>query len=319
MSNALEIVAKRPVLNHTLTVYGNAEDPLFLAKDVAEWIEHSNVTVMISSLDPEEVTKHCLGGLQGECNFLTESGLYEVLMLSRKPIAKQFKREVKRILHELRTKGTVTIQPDLPILPERNTISAGCLANELKISSSQIHGIIHRNRELFQEGKDFIKRKQIYFTPSGADKIRRLASITSFQYHTNFKDTSTDAIYTLFEQKGYSMAMYLTYLLLLNWYELDDRKMFNVITQLNDINNTRIRKSENPLYSLVEIAHNVAKVKNVCHDIYTMLRDKIMEIVDVENLPPADIRVTERIFQNLQNGGQASSGISFRNATMKKE
>lgn len=42
--------------------------------------------------------------------FLTEDGLYEVLMQSRKPIAKAFKKEVKKILKELRTKGTYTIQ-----------------------------------------------------------------------------------------------------------------------------------------------------------------------------------------------------------------
>ena len=39
--------------------------------------------------------------------FLTENGLYEVLMMSRKPIAKKFKKEVKRILHDLRLNGTV--------------------------------------------------------------------------------------------------------------------------------------------------------------------------------------------------------------------
>lgn len=37
-------------------------------------------------------------------SFLTEDGLYEVLMQSRKPIAKAFKKEVKRILKELRLK-----------------------------------------------------------------------------------------------------------------------------------------------------------------------------------------------------------------------
>ena len=37
--------------------------------------------------------------------FLTEDGLYEVLMQSRKPIAKQFKREVKSILKQIRKTG----------------------------------------------------------------------------------------------------------------------------------------------------------------------------------------------------------------------
>ena len=41
--------------------------------------------------------------------FLTENGLYEVLMQSRKPIAKEFKREVKKILHEIRMTGGYTV------------------------------------------------------------------------------------------------------------------------------------------------------------------------------------------------------------------
>lgn len=66
------------------------------------------MTVMVNSLDDEEKvvlrTKDCLGR-ENSATFLTEDGLYEVLMLSRKPIAKQFKKEVKKILHEIRTTG----------------------------------------------------------------------------------------------------------------------------------------------------------------------------------------------------------------------
>ena len=45
--------------------------------------------------------------------FLTEDGLYEVLMQSTKPIAKSFKKEVKKILKELRIKGYLP-PPDNP-------------------------------------------------------------------------------------------------------------------------------------------------------------------------------------------------------------
>lgn len=37
--------------------------------------------------------------------FLTEDGLYEVLMQSRRPIAKAFKKEVKAILKQIRQTG----------------------------------------------------------------------------------------------------------------------------------------------------------------------------------------------------------------------
>lgn len=49
---------------------------------------------------------------------VTENGLYEVLMQSRKPIAKQFKKGVKAILKEIRTNGgyIATSQEDTPEL-----------------------------------------------------------------------------------------------------------------------------------------------------------------------------------------------------------
>lgn len=60
---------------------------------------------MIQRVDEDEVTKLNLGGQRGETWMLTENGVYEVLMQSRKPIAKQFKKGVKKILHEIRVKG----------------------------------------------------------------------------------------------------------------------------------------------------------------------------------------------------------------------
>lgn len=103
--NSVKVLTKAEVLAKEFILYGTVEEPLFMAKDVAEWIGLSNVSDMISRVDESEVTKLNLGGLQGECNFLTEDGLYEVLMQSRKPIAKQFKKEVKNILKSIRLNG----------------------------------------------------------------------------------------------------------------------------------------------------------------------------------------------------------------------
>ncbi|MCC2502346.1 Bro-N domain-containing protein [Bacillus cereus group sp. BcHK10] len=71
---------------------GSKEKPLFLAKDVADWIENKNVSQMLNVIDEEEkglYNVYTLGGTQ-KLWFLTEDGLYEVLMQLRKPIAKQF-------------------------------------------------------------------------------------------------------------------------------------------------------------------------------------------------------------------------------------
>lgn len=110
---SLEILSQTKVLEKDFTVYGTAEEPLFLAKDVAAMIEHSNVTKMLESIDDDEKVKirpnKKLGLLtsNNSYNFLTENGLYEVLMQSTKPIAKSFKKQIKKILHDLRTGKTV--------------------------------------------------------------------------------------------------------------------------------------------------------------------------------------------------------------------
>lgn len=99
-----EIISKSTLLGKEVDVYGCIEEPLFKAKDVADWLELTNVSDMVSRVDNEEVAKLNLGGLEGETWFLTEDGLYEVLMQSRKPMAKQFKKGVKEILKTIRLK-----------------------------------------------------------------------------------------------------------------------------------------------------------------------------------------------------------------------
>lgn len=110
MSNELAIVDEREVLGKQFRIYGSTEEPLFLVKDVAEWIEYdaSKASRLVSAIDDEtEKVRHFVSTLGGpqEAWFITEDGLYEVLMQSRKPIAKQFKRVVKDILKTIRKTG----------------------------------------------------------------------------------------------------------------------------------------------------------------------------------------------------------------------
>lgn len=109
MENNVTVISKQIVLGKEFEIYGDFENPLFLAKDVATWIETQNVSQMLSKIDEDEkgiYNVYTLGGNQ-DVWFLTENGLYEVLMLSRKPIAKQFKKAIKELLHNLRTNKVV--------------------------------------------------------------------------------------------------------------------------------------------------------------------------------------------------------------------
>lgn len=105
MKNEIQVLDDRNILGKKVRTYGDIENPLFLARDVAEWIEHSNARMMLKSIDDEEkvcVNNPYASSGQQEQWFLTEDGLYEVLMQSRKPIAKAFKKKVKMMLKDLR-------------------------------------------------------------------------------------------------------------------------------------------------------------------------------------------------------------------------
>ena len=131
----LKVFKQQEVLSKEFKIYGDIENPLFLAKDVAEWIDYSesNVSKMLKKVDEEEKTVRTIstsGNYKTRVYFLTEDGLYEVLMQSRKPIAKQFKKEVKKILKQITKDGYYLtkhadiekLEKELQIIKERNQL-----------------------------------------------------------------------------------------------------------------------------------------------------------------------------------------------------
>lgn len=120
MANQISVLKQTELCGQQFMVYGSAQEPLFLAKDVASIIEHSDVSTMMRAVDEDEklIQTILVSGQNREVWMVTENGLYEVLMQSRKPIAKQFKKGVKTILKEIRTNGgyIATSQEDTPEL-----------------------------------------------------------------------------------------------------------------------------------------------------------------------------------------------------------
>ena len=137
--NEITIINKSNLLGKEVNVYGTFEEPLFLAKDVAEWIEHSDVSTMIRNIDEDEKVAYTnpnnvCGGQNAW--FLTENGLYEVLMQSRKPIAKQFKKGVKEILRTIRKTGSYTVANTLKDKAEAVAVCVKCCQELLKLNDT---------------------------------------------------------------------------------------------------------------------------------------------------------------------------------------
>lgn len=80
--------------------------PYWVLKDVCDVLELSNPTVVANRLEDDEVTKFNLGGLSGETNIITESGLYAVILRSDKPNAKEFRKWITaEVLPAIRKTG----------------------------------------------------------------------------------------------------------------------------------------------------------------------------------------------------------------------
>ena len=186
MSNSICVINEQEVLGKQFRVYGSVDEPLFLAKDVATWIEHSDVSMMLSSIDSEEklIQTILVSGQNRECWFLTEDGLYEVLMLSRKPIAKQFKSKVKEILRTLRKTGSysITKSPMERILENsKNQYEAAlAIADMLKIEQDKQRLIESRADKAEDEVKTLVHDDENTYTATDIAKDLGFRSAIAF-------------------------------------------------------------------------------------------------------------------------------------------
>ena len=82
------------------------DEPMFCLIDICKALEIKNATDVAKRLDEDERTRLNLGR-QGETNFITESGLYAVILRSDKPNAKKFRKWVtSEILPSIRKTGS---------------------------------------------------------------------------------------------------------------------------------------------------------------------------------------------------------------------
>lgn len=100
-------------------------EPLFCLVDVCKVLDIQNPSKVAQRLDDDERTKLELGR-QGETNFITESGLYAVILRSDKPNAKSFRRWVtSEVLPSIRKTGgynkPLTTLEQIQLLAQGNT------------------------------------------------------------------------------------------------------------------------------------------------------------------------------------------------------
>ena len=91
-------------------------EPWFVAADVCNVLDLSNPTIAVSRLDEDERAKFNLGR-QGDATIVNEPGLYALVLGSRKPEAKAFKRWITHeVIPAIRKTGAygLTLPQDYP-------------------------------------------------------------------------------------------------------------------------------------------------------------------------------------------------------------
>lgn len=102
--NDLEIF-KNEEFGEIRTVMKDGE-PMFCLMDICKALEVKNATDVAKRLDEDEVTRLNLGSRSGETNFITESGLYAVILRSDKPNARKFRKWItSEVLPSIRKTG----------------------------------------------------------------------------------------------------------------------------------------------------------------------------------------------------------------------
>lgn len=169
-----ELLQTTQLCGVSLSVYGTPAEPLFLAKEVAEILDHSKASVMIDMVDEDEKLRETIftSGQRREMWLLTEQGLYEVLMQSRKPVARQFKAGVKALLKALRTGETPVANGQQP---NTNSQPSGTYlrrtARLMQSVSNQMHELRRRFAELDEASQMLATSRQEPTPIAGLDPI----------------------------------------------------------------------------------------------------------------------------------------------------
>ena len=213
----LQVIDKREILGMEITTYGDLENPKFLAKDVAEWIGYdpSSVNKMINNVDEDEKLNGIIfrAGQNREMTFLTEDGLYEVLMQSRKPIAKQFKKKVKKLLKELRLNQYQIKQNTISELNETVADLQGTITEYKKLwkitcSRKQQYIKYIKNRlGIEKANKEFEQVKARLFLILGVEKWEDI----DFETSNNLIQIIDESIKVIKSERPYKQLSYFEY------------------------------------------------------------------------------------------------------------
>jgi antirepressor (fragment) len=193
-SKILQVIHEQKILGKTIQCYGTFEEPLFLAKDVAEWIGLAkqkngkyNISRFVKNVSKKQKgirIAYTPGGNQ-ETIVLTEYGLYEVLMKSRLEESEPFREKIVEMLRDLRRHG-------IAIDEER-------IKNEIELSDA--YRSLMSERNLLEEERDRLQEER-----DNLEELRNSEAHMRAYYNVNIQDRGTidiGQVAALLERPGF--------------------------------------------------------------------------------------------------------------------
>lgn len=176
-------------VSNTLRVVMRDGEPWFVAADVCTALDHSNVTQALKRLDEDEQALISNEGIHrgsDQVNVVNESGLYSLILGSRKPEAKKFKKWVtSEVLPAIRKTGRY-VAPSAPPESAHETLTPKDMGNLTRMvwvicgslwgQSAWTQAVWYRLRVV--TGLPAPHRFQVRHLPILASEIRRICALT---------------------------------------------------------------------------------------------------------------------------------------------
>lgn len=199
IQNSIEVF-ENPIFGQIRMVMVD-DEPMFCLIDVCRALEIKNATDVAKRLDEDELTRLNLGGRAGESNFITESGLYAVILRSDKPNAKKFRKWVtSEVLPTIRKTGGYVNNDELFI----STYLPYADENTKLIFSQTLKTVREQNETIKRQKKEIIHKEDVIIGLVDdidlATKRQRITQIVRFGADGKYQERYS-LLYGEFERK----------------------------------------------------------------------------------------------------------------------
>ena len=140
-----------------ITIKGTEKHPLFRANDIGEVLGIKNIRSAIQYFEKTEkvvVSADTFGGNQ-MVSFLTTLGLYKLLTMSKKPIAKIFQKWMFNVIEEIRINGEYKLNKEIQELKNELEIKNDII--EKQIDNHTLNNLILREKTILEQYKNNIQ------------------------------------------------------------------------------------------------------------------------------------------------------------------